>query len=104
MTFMLSLHELDRRFLQYSVRLGLPSELVMRVIHARRIAGNPGDWIKRRRKAKEIRTSSPLATLIDRNKGYHIFEKSLLPEILPAVTEAAQLAEAKLSTLSVEDA
>jgi hypothetical protein len=98
-----SLRKLDLRVLQLSEKIGLPSEPVYRLIRARRVAGQLGDWFARRGKAKEIRASSPYANLIDRRKGYYRFDKSLLPEISAAVAEAAELFEAKQASLSVAD-
>ncbi len=99
----LSLRALDLRFLQLSEKIGLPSGLVYRLIRARRVAGQLGEWFTRRRKAHEIRASSSYANLIDRQKGYYRFDKAFLPEIAAAVAEAAQLFEAKQAALSVED-
>lgn len=100
----LSLRSLDLRFLQLSEKIGLPSKPVYRLIRARRVAGQLGDWLARRRKAQEIRTSSPYGNLVDRQKGYHRFDRNFLLELAPAVTEAMQLFEAKQAALSVGDA
>src|SRR3954452_19921800 len=99
----LSLRALDLRLLQWSEKIGLPSKPVYRLIRARRVAGQLGDWLARRRKAKDIRASSPYAKLIDGRKGYYRFDNDLLAELAPAVAEALQVFEAKQAALFVGD-
>ncbi len=85
-------------------RIGLPSEPMFRLIRARRIAGQLRDWRQRRQRVEEIIRNSPYAKLIDRDKGYYLFSPDFLPEIAPAVAEAAALFENRRAILATDDA
>ena len=100
----LSMVTLDQFLLVGWERIGLPSEPMFRLIRTRRIAGQFGEWRRRRQKAEEIRRTSRYGKLIDQSKGYFLFTPDFLPEIGPAVAEAASLFEKKRSKVNTDEA
>jgi hypothetical protein len=100
----LSMATLDQFLVVGWERMGLPSEPMFRFIRARRIAGQWSEWRERRHQAEEIIRSSPRAKLIDHDKGYYLFGRDFLPEVAPAVTEAAALFENRRPKLATDEA
>jgi hypothetical protein len=90
----------EKQVLKMAMNWGVPGDIALHALRARRIMRDPSGFLRRRSQARRINAVSPYSDFIDRKKGYRVFGPGAFPGIMDAVHAARAIFEAKAVNLA----
>lgn len=87
--------KLEKKLMKKGLARGVPPEVILHSIRARRILSSPMDWWGRKQKAKQAQRTSEYASFIDPAKGYGFVGPNDFPGTMEAVAAASTIYQTK---------